>query len=101
MTHACANSQQELSAGARDRLLRRAGVDVIHITNFELAKHKARALVELLPRQFFGLDWNYEGEQPVPFLKFSQNLRRPFALARLAKFDPHPFHHLAKEDPLG
>jgi len=51
----------------RDRLLRRAGVDVIHITNFELAKHKARALVELLPRQFFGFDWNYEGQQPVPF----------------------------------
>ncbi len=53
----------------RDRLLRRAGVDVIHITNFEIAKHKARALIELLPRQFFGLDWSYEGQKPdiIPF----------------------------------
>lgn len=53
----------------RDRLLRRAGVDVIHIMNLEIAKHKTRALIELLPRQFFGLDWNYEGEPPaiVPF----------------------------------
>ncbi len=49
----------------RDRLLRRAGVDVIHITNFEIAKHKARALIELLPRQFFGLDWSYEGYRLV------------------------------------
>jgi hypothetical protein len=49
----------------RDRLLRRAGVDVIHITNFEIAKHKARALIELLPRQFFGLDWSYEGHRTV------------------------------------
>jgi hypothetical protein len=48
----------------RDRLLRRAGVDVIHIMNLEITKHKARALIELLPRQFFGLDWNYEGVRP-------------------------------------
>jgi hypothetical protein len=54
----------------RDRLLRRAGVDVIHIMNFEIAKHKARALIELLPREFFGFDWNYQGERPlfdIPF----------------------------------
>jgi hypothetical protein len=54
----------------RDRLLRRAGVDVIHILNLEIAKHKARALVNLLPRQFFGHDWNYEGRRPetdIPF----------------------------------
>jgi hypothetical protein len=53
----------------RDRLLRRAGVDVIHILNLELTKHKARALMELLPRQFFGNDWNYEGRKPdvIPF----------------------------------
>jgi hypothetical protein len=53
----------------RDRLLRRAGVDVIHILNLELAKHKARALAELLPRQLFGFDWSYEGERPggLPF----------------------------------
>jgi hypothetical protein len=48
----------------RDRLLRRAGVDVIHILNLELTKHKARALRELLPRQFFGHDWDYEGVKP-------------------------------------
>ena len=48
----------------RDRLLRRAGVDVIHITNWELATHKGKALA-----QFFGFDWNYEGERPfdLPF----------------------------------
>ncbi|SRR5258708_18216389 len=53
----------------RDRLLRRAGVDVVHILNLEIAKHKADALVKLLPRQFFGFDWNYEGERPmiIPF----------------------------------
>jgi hypothetical protein len=51
----------------RDRLLRRAGVDVIHIMNLEIAKHKARALIELLPRQFFGHGWNYEGQRPVIF----------------------------------
>jgi len=53
----------------RDRLLRRAGVDVIHILNLEIAKHKARALVNLLPAQFFGHDWSYEGERPdiIPF----------------------------------
>jgi hypothetical protein len=32
--------------------------------NLEIARHKARALLELLPRQFFGFDWNYEGERP-------------------------------------
>jgi hypothetical protein len=53
----------------RDRLLRRAGVDVIHILNMELARHKARALVQLLPHRFFGRDWDYEGERPgeIPF----------------------------------
>jgi hypothetical protein len=50
----------------RDRLLRRAGVDVIHILNLEMERHKARALVQLLPRQFFGLDWSYKGERPEP-----------------------------------
>jgi hypothetical protein len=30
--------------------------------NLEIAKHKARALIELLPRQFFGYGWSYEGE---------------------------------------
>jgi hypothetical protein len=48
----------------RDRLLRRAGVEVIHILNLELAKHKAHALVQLLPAQFFGFNWNYEGKRP-------------------------------------
>ncbi|KRR21386.1 hypothetical protein CQ14_06975 [Bradyrhizobium lablabi] len=53
----------------RDRLLRRAGVDVIHILNLEIAKHGARALIELLPRNFFGFDWSYEGFPPdiLPF----------------------------------
>jgi very-short-patch-repair endonuclease len=55
----------------RDRLLRRAGVDVIHILNVELARHKGNALVSLLPRQFFGYDWDYEGMRPglddIPF----------------------------------
>ena len=53
----------------RDRLLRRAGVDVIHIMNLEIARHKAGALWHLLPRKFFGFDWSYEGERPeiIPF----------------------------------
>jgi hypothetical protein len=53
----------------RDRLLRRAGVDVIHILNIEIARHKVRALIELLPPQFFGHDWSYERERPdiMPF----------------------------------
>jgi hypothetical protein len=38
----------------RDRLLRRAGVDVIHILNLELTKHKARALLELCPDNSLG-----------------------------------------------
>lgn len=49
----------------RDRLLRRAGVDVIHIMNLEIARHKAGALWHLLPRKFFGFDWSYEGEKPL------------------------------------
>jgi hypothetical protein len=52
----------------RDRLLRRAGVDVIHILNLEIERHKARALAELLPREFFGFGWDYEGERPEPCL---------------------------------
>ena len=53
----------------RDRLLRRAGVDVIHITNWEIQKHRGLALVRLLPPQFFGLGWSHEGERPniLPF----------------------------------
>jgi hypothetical protein len=53
----------------RDRLLRRAGVDVIHIMNLELTRYKARALIELLPQQFFGQGWAYQGSKPyaVPF----------------------------------
>jgi hypothetical protein len=50
----------------RDRLLKRAGVEVIHIMNTEIARHKAHALVQLLPRKFFGYDWNYEGKRPYP-----------------------------------
>jgi hypothetical protein len=38
----------------RDRMLRRAGVDVIHILNIELEKHGERALTQLLPREFWG-----------------------------------------------
>jgi very-short-patch-repair endonuclease len=48
----------------RDRLLRRAGVDVIHILNLELERHKGRALDELLPAKFFGHGWNFEGFKP-------------------------------------
>jgi hypothetical protein len=48
----------------RDRLLRRAGVDVIHILNLELQKYRARALTQLLPAKFFGYDWDYEGQPP-------------------------------------
>jgi hypothetical protein len=48
----------------RDRLLRRAGVDVIHILNLELARYKARALTDLLSRRFFGSGWDYEGSKP-------------------------------------
>ena len=53
----------------RDRLLRRAGVDVIHILNLELEKHKARALDQLLPTKFFGVGWDFEGQRPgfTPF----------------------------------
>jgi hypothetical protein len=53
----------------RDRLLKWAGVDVIHILNTEIARHKANALIQLLPRQFFGFDWAYEGKPPeiIPF----------------------------------
>ena len=53
----------------RDRLLRRAGVDVIHIMNLELEKHKGRALHELIPPKFFGREWDYDGERPfiIPF----------------------------------
>jgi len=53
----------------RDRLLRRAGVDVIHILNLELDKHRGRALLQLLPDRFFGYSWDYEGQRPyeIPF----------------------------------
>jgi hypothetical protein len=54
----------------RHRLLRRAGVDVIHIMNTELHKYKARALNELLPAKFFGDGWDFEGVPPsagIPF----------------------------------
>jgi hypothetical protein len=53
----------------RDRLLRRAGVDVIHILNIELERHKARALDQLLPDKFFGVGWDFEGKRPdyIPF----------------------------------
>src|SRR5215467_622447 len=50
----------------RDRLLKRAGIEVIHILNMELGRHKARALVQLLPISFFGFDWDYEGNRPYP-----------------------------------
>ena len=39
----------------RDRMLRRAGVDVIHILNMELERHRERALRQLLPREFWGI----------------------------------------------
>jgi hypothetical protein len=48
----------------RDRLLRQAGVDVIHILNLELQRHRGRALAELLSPRFFGFGWNYEGRRP-------------------------------------
>jgi hypothetical protein len=53
----------------RDRLLRGAGVQVIHILNVELAKHRGRALQKLLPARFFGHGWDFEGERPdvIPF----------------------------------
>jgi very-short-patch-repair endonuclease len=54
----------------RDRLLRRAGVDVIHILNIELERHKLRALHKLLPSKFFGHDWDYEGVRPAPDIPF-------------------------------
>jgi hypothetical protein len=38
----------------RDRMLRRAGVDVVHILNMELEKHRGRALTQLLPYVFWG-----------------------------------------------
>jgi hypothetical protein len=48
----------------RDRLLRKAGVDVKHILNMEIMKYKGRALLELLPRYLFGFEWNYKSERP-------------------------------------
>jgi hypothetical protein len=54
----------------RDRLLKRAGVEVIHILNMELGKHKARALEQLLPRKFFGFDWDYVGRRIDPDVPF-------------------------------
>jgi hypothetical protein len=54
----------------RDRLLKKAGVTVIHILNIELMKHQSLALLKSLPRYFFGFDWNYKSERPefeIPF----------------------------------
>ena len=54
----------------RDRQLRQAELDVIHILNFEILQHKGRALWKYLPRTFFGFDWNYKSECPdfaIPF----------------------------------
>jgi len=48
----------------RDRQLRQAELDVIHILNFEILQHKGRALWKYLPRTFFGFDWNYKSECP-------------------------------------
>jgi hypothetical protein len=50
--------------------LKRAGVEVIHILNMELGKHKARALEQLLPRKFFGFDWDYVGRRIDPDVPF-------------------------------
>jgi hypothetical protein len=38
--------------------------------NMELMKHKSLALLKLLPRYFFGFDWDYKSERPefeIPF----------------------------------
>ena len=43
----------------------KAMVDVTHIMNLEIAKHKARALLKLIPLQFFGYDWDYERQTPA------------------------------------
>jgi hypothetical protein len=53
----------------RDRLLQNAGLNVIHILNVELAKHRGRALQKLLPQKFFGHSWDFEGQRPdiIPF----------------------------------
>jgi hypothetical protein len=48
----------------RERRLRMQEVDVLRILNSELWEHKVRALVKLLPRQFFGFDWKYDGYRP-------------------------------------
>jgi len=48
----------------RDRLLQRAGVDVIHIHNTEIMQHRAQMLYEWLPRYFFGFNWNYPSKRP-------------------------------------
>jgi hypothetical protein len=49
----------------RDRLLRRAGVDVIHVLNTEIEQHRARALTALLPEQFWGE--RKTGHEFIPF----------------------------------
>jgi len=46
----------------RDRLLRRAEVDVVHILNTEIDKHGMRLMVALLPKSI-AFDWT---EAPVP-----------------------------------
>jgi hypothetical protein len=54
----------------RDRLLRRDGVEMLHILNGEIMEHKARALLEYVPRHFFGFDWSYPSKAPdweMPF----------------------------------
>jgi hypothetical protein len=54
----------------RDRLLRKAGIEPIHILNVELAKHRGRALQALLHRKFFGHGWDFDGKRPATEIPF-------------------------------
>jgi hypothetical protein len=56
----------------RDRMLRRAGIDVIHILNVEIEKHGEDAVGLLLPRSFLGNPYNawsrpYGFDGDIPF----------------------------------
>ena len=72
----------------RDRLLRRAGVDVVHILNLGIEKYRGTALLELLPPQFFGYDW---------IMKARSRTSCPFR--RCAEVPHHHTHYRPKKAP--
>ena len=51
----------------RDRLLRRAEVDVVHILNTEIERHGIKVISELLPKPIT-FDWLMQPTPNVPFM---------------------------------